>query len=137
MVTDHHRAPGSDLYATGGGQRRRHRDVIAFAVSRPRRVAIVGTPNGVAVLRPCGPQARIPTAIIGAMVIGILIYVALQVAFLLALPDGAIGKTWDAEAKGLYTLFTNPVAEPATLLGIGWLAAMPYADAMISRPARP
>jgi len=53
VVTDRHQAPGSDLYATGGGQRTRHRDVIALAVSRPRRVAIVGTPNGVAVLRPC------------------------------------------------------------------------------------
>jgi amino acid transporter len=78
------------------------------------------------------PKKDIPIAIIGAMIIGILIYVALQVAFLLALPDGAIGKTWDAEGKGLYTLFTGPFAEVATLLSIGWLATIVYADAIIS-----
>jgi amino acid transporter len=78
------------------------------------------------------PKRDIPIAIIGAMSIGIVIYVALQVAFLLALPDGAIGKTWDAQGSGLYTLFTGPFAELATLLGIGWLAAIVYADAIIS-----
>jgi amino acid transporter len=78
------------------------------------------------------PRRDIPIAIIGAMIIGIVIYVALQVAFLVALPDTAIGKTWDAQGKGLYTLFTGPFAEVATLLSLGWLAAIIYADAIIS-----
>ena len=78
------------------------------------------------------PKRDIPIAIIGAMIIGIFIYVALQVAFLVALPDTAIGKTWDAEGEGLYTLFTGPFAEVATLLSLGWLAAIIYADAIIS-----
>jgi amino acid transporter len=78
------------------------------------------------------PKRDIPLAIIGAMVIGILIYVALQLAFLFSLPDGAIGKTWDAQGKGLYTLFTGPFAEVATLLSLGWLAFIIYADAVIS-----
>ena len=78
------------------------------------------------------PKRDIPIAIIGAMTIGIVIYVALQVAFLVALPDTAIGKTWDAQGKGLYTLFTGPFAEVATLLSLGWLAAIIYADAIIS-----
>ncbi len=78
------------------------------------------------------PKRDIPIAIIGAMIIGIIIYVALQVAFLVALPDTAIGKTWDAQGKGLYTLFTGPFAEVATLLSLGWLAAIIYADAIIS-----
>ena len=78
------------------------------------------------------PKRDIPIAIIGAMIIGIVIYVALQVAFLVALPDSAIGKTWDAQGKGLYTLFTGPFAEVATLLSLGWLAAIIYADAIIS-----
>jgi amino acid transporter len=78
------------------------------------------------------PKRDLPIAIIGAMIIGIVIYVALQVAFLLALPDTAIGKTWDSEGKGLYTLFTGPFAEVATLLSLGWLAAIIYADAIIS-----
>src|SRR3954451_9432478 len=78
------------------------------------------------------PKRDIPIAIIGAMIIGIVIYVALQVAFLLALPSDAIGKTWATQGKGLYTLFTGPFAEIATLLGIGWLATIIYADAIIS-----
>src|SRR3954463_2283554 len=78
------------------------------------------------------PKRDVPFAIIGAMIVGIVVYVALQVAFLLALPDGAIGKTWAAQGHGLYTLFTGPFAEIATLLGIGWLAAIVYADAIIS-----
>src|SRR6476620_4379653 len=78
------------------------------------------------------PKRDVPFAIIGAMVIGIVIYVGLQVAFLLALPDGAIGKTWAAQGSGLYTLFTGPFAEVATLVGLGWLAWIIYADAVIS-----
>jgi len=78
------------------------------------------------------PKRDLPFAIIGAMVIGIVIYVGLQVAFLLALPDGAIGKTWAAQGNGLYTLFTGPFAEVATLVGLGWLAWIVYADAVIS-----
>jgi amino acid transporter len=78
------------------------------------------------------PKRDIPIAIIGAMTIGIVIYVALQVAFLLALPSGAIGKTWATKGAGLYTLFTGPFAEVATLVGLGWLAWIIYADAVIS-----
>ena len=78
------------------------------------------------------PKRDVPFAIIGAMIIGILVYVALQVAFLLALPDSAIGSTWSSQGKGLYTLFTGPFAEVATLLSIGWLAWIIYADAVIS-----
>jgi amino acid transporter len=78
------------------------------------------------------PKRDIPFAIIGAMIIGILVYVGLQVAFLLALPDSAIGKTWASQGDGLYTMFTGPFAEVATLLSIGWLAWIVYADAVIS-----
>jgi len=78
------------------------------------------------------PKRDVPFAIIGAMIIGIVIYVALQVAFLLALPSGAIGGTWATKGEGLYTLFTGPFAEIATLVSLGWLAAIIYADAIIS-----
>src|SRR5919107_206607 len=40
------------------------------------------------------PKRDIPLAIIGSMAIGTIIYIALQVAFLFALPDSAIGQTW-------------------------------------------
>ena len=78
------------------------------------------------------PKRDIPLAIIGAMMIGIIVYVLLQLAFLLALPASAIGKTWAAKGAGLYTLFTGPFAEIATLVGLGWLAFIIYADAVIS-----
>jgi amino acid transporter len=79
------------------------------------------------------PRRDIPIAIIGSIVLGMLIYIALQVAFLLALPDSAIGKTWaDTSSKAYYATFTGPFAELATLLSLGWLAAVLYADAIIS-----
>ena len=43
----------------------------------------------------------------------------------------AIGETWDEAGPGLYTTFTGPFAEIATLLRIGWLAAIIYVDAII------
>jgi len=62
-----------------------------------------------------------------------VIYIALQVTFLFALPSSAIGKTWvDASSQAYYTVFTGPFAELATLLSIGWLAWLLYADAIIS-----
>jgi amino acid transporter len=78
------------------------------------------------------PKHDIPIAIIGSIVLGMLIYIALQVAFLAALPSSAIGDTWDAAGNGLYTAFTGPFAEIATLVSIGWLATILYADAIIS-----
>ena len=66
------------------------------------------------------------------MIIGIVIYVALQVAFLGRAAGQRIGKTWDAQGKGSTPLFTGPFAEVATLLSLGWLAAIIYADAIIS-----
>ena len=74
-----------------------------------------------------------PFAIIGSIVLGMVIYIALQVSFLFALPSSAIGKTWtDDSSKAFYTVFTGPFAEIATVLSIGWLAWLLYADAIIS-----
>jgi amino acid transporter len=79
------------------------------------------------------PRRDVPLAIMGSIAIGTVIYIALQVAFLFALPHSAIGDTWADDSKDTYyTLFTGPFAEVATLLSIGWLAAIIYADAIIS-----
>ncbi|HET7193713.1 MAG TPA: APC family permease [Nocardioides sp.] len=79
------------------------------------------------------PRRDVPIAIIGSIAIGTIIYIALQVTFLMALPSSAIGSTWSDDAQdGFYTLFTGPFAELATLLSVGWLAAIIYADAIIS-----
>ena len=61
------------------------------------------------------PRRDIPIAIIGSIVLGIIIYTALQIAFLGALPPSAIGRTWSATASAAYyTVFTGPFAEVAT-----------------------
>ncbi|WP_081683120.1 APC family permease [Marmoricola sp. URHB0036] len=78
------------------------------------------------------PKKDIPFAIIGSILIGMVVYILLQVAFLVALPADAIGKTWDATGQGLYTTFTGPFAEVATALSIGWLAWIIYLDAIVS-----
>src|SRR3954468_22174877 len=78
------------------------------------------------------PKRDIPFAVIGSVVIGLVIYIALQVVFLLALPSSAIGKTWAPVGDGLYTAFTGPWAQLASLVGLGWLATILYIDAIIS-----
>jgi amino acid transporter len=75
------------------------------------------------------PNRDIPFAVIGSIVIGIIIYIALQVVFIGALPHSAIGRHW---ATGAYTLLTGPFAQLATLVSLGWLAAILYIDAIIS-----
>ena len=78
------------------------------------------------------PKRDVPFAIIGSVIFGTILYILLQVVFLFALPASAIGDTWDQTGDGLYTTFTGPFAEIATLLSIGWLAAIIYIDAIIS-----
>jgi len=78
------------------------------------------------------PKRDVPFAIIGSVLLGTILYILLQIVFLFALPKSAIGDSWDQVGDGLYTTFTGPFAEIATLLSIGWLAAIIYADAIIS-----
>ena len=78
------------------------------------------------------PKRDIPWAIIGSVLIGTVIYVLLQVAFLFALPHSAIGSTWSQTGAGLYTSFHGPFADLATLLSLGWLATVIKVDAVIS-----
>jgi amino acid transporter len=78
------------------------------------------------------PKRDIPIAVIGSMVLGIIIYILLQIAFLVGLPGDAIGDTWDAAGNGLYTTFTGPWAELASAISLGWLASILYFDALVS-----
>ena len=75
------------------------------------------------------PKRDIPRAVIFSVIIGAVIYVALQIVFLGALPPSQIGHSW---AHGAYTTMTGPFAQVATLIGVGWLAAILYVDAIIS-----
>ena len=78
------------------------------------------------------PRRNIPLAIIGGMVLAIVLYIALQVAFILALDPSSISDGWGAVSfSGKGQLF-GPFAGLATALGLGWLAILLYTDAFVS-----
>jgi amino acid transporter len=75
------------------------------------------------------PRRDIPRAVIGAISVGLVIYVLLQVVFLAALPPAQVHGTW---ANAPYTQFSGPFAQLASLVGVGWLATILYIDAVVS-----
>ena len=78
------------------------------------------------------PRRNIPLAIIGGMVVAIVLYIALQVAFILALDPSSLSEGWGAVTfSGKGQLF-GPFAALATALGLGWLAVLVYTDAIVS-----
>jgi amino acid transporter len=77
------------------------------------------------------PQRDLPRAVIGSMIIGAIIYIALQVVFIGALPGGQLVHGW-ANVFHSGTLAAGPFASIATLVGLGWLSAVLYIDALIS-----
>ncbi|KQO60239.1 APC family permease [Curtobacterium sp. Leaf261] len=75
------------------------------------------------------PKRDIPRAVIGSVVIGLVIYLLLQIFFLGALRPEDIRGTW---AGAAYTTFTGPFADIAMGAGIVWLAVVIYIDAIVS-----
>jgi amino acid transporter len=75
------------------------------------------------------PRRDVPVAVIGSTLIGVAVYVLLQVAFLGALHSGDLRHGW----AGLsFTGEFGPFAGLASALGLGWLAFVLYVDAVIS-----
>jgi amino acid transporter len=75
------------------------------------------------------PQRDIPRAVIGSMIIGATIYLLLQIVFIGALPHGALRHGWsNVTFSGIF----GPFAGLAKGLGLGWLAYILYADAIIA-----
>ncbi len=75
------------------------------------------------------PQKDLPRAIISAVLIGTLIYLALEIAFVGSLNPADLIKGWaNPVGKGDF----GPYATLATSLGLGWLAVILYIDAFIS-----
>jgi len=75
------------------------------------------------------PQKDIPRAVIGSILIGALVYIALQVVFIAALPASSFAHGWAALSfKG----DAGPFAGLATLIGLSWLGTILYIDAIIS-----
>ncbi|MBR7837903.1 APC family permease [Actinospica durhamensis] len=75
------------------------------------------------------PQKDIPRAVIGSILIGAAVYILLQVVFIAALPSSSFAHGWaNLSFKG----DAGPFAGLATLIGLSWLGAILYIDAIIS-----
>ncbi len=80
------------------------------------------------------PQRNIPIAVIGSVVIGMVIYIGLQLAFVMAINPASLAQYgWHSldKAKG-FTVGAGPLAALASGIGLAWLAMLLYADAIVS-----
>lgn len=84
------------------------------------------------------PQRNVPIAVLGSLVICAIIYIALQIAFIGALPLSALANGWAhigttfSGGIGDRALAFGPLAALAGTLGMTWLAILLYIDAFIS-----
>lgn len=76
------------------------------------------------------PQKNIPRAVIFSMVIGIIIYLLLEVAFIGALNPKHIVHGWANPIPGVGSF--GPYASIATAIGLGWLSTLLVIDAVVS-----
>ncbi|MFJ3219003.1 APC family permease [Kitasatospora sp. NPDC086801] len=72
------------------------------------------------------PGKSLPKAVIGSILIALVIYVALQIAFIGAIPAADLSNGWSNLA------YTSPLADLAMVWGLNWLALLLYADAFVS-----
>ncbi len=72
------------------------------------------------------PRRDVPRALVATMLLTIVLYLGLQVAFLVALPPGLLAGGWQG------VNLKSPFADLARLLGLGWLYWVLIADSMIS-----
>ncbi len=75
------------------------------------------------------PQKNIPKAIIGSVMLGALLYILLQISFLIAVPEGALKNGWSSLS---FIGDAGPLAGLALVLGAVWLGWLLYVDAIIS-----
>ena len=83
------------------------------------------------------PRRNVPLTLIGSVVICGILYILLQVAFIGAQDTSALKQHgWHDVGSLIQTGSTagnfSPLATLATVLGMGWLASLLYADAFIS-----
>ena len=72
------------------------------------------------------PQRNIPVALISSILITLVVYLLLQVAFLGAIDTASVAKGW------AHLNFTSPLAQLAQMLGLNLLMIILYADAAVS-----
>ena len=76
------------------------------------------------------PQRDIHRAVIISMIIGVIIYLLLEVAFIGAINPKDVLHNWNNPIPGQGAF--GPYASLATAAGVGWLATILYIDAVIS-----
>jgi amino acid transporter len=76
------------------------------------------------------PQHDIHRAVIISMIIGVIIYLLLEVAFIGAIDPKNVTHNWTNPIPGQGAF--GPYATLATAAGVGWLATILYIDAVIS-----
>ncbi len=72
------------------------------------------------------PRRTIPAAVLTGIGLAVIMYLALQLAFLFAVPENLLGHGW----KGVS--FDSPFGQLALILNLHWLSSLLYADAVIS-----
>lgn len=72
------------------------------------------------------PRRNIPASLITTIVVTIVLYLALQVAFLFGVPQHMLGHGWSG------VNFNSPFAEVAMAVGLTWLYWILIADSMVS-----
>jgi amino acid transporter len=75
------------------------------------------------------PQRSVPLAMLGAVIICLFVYLLLQVAFIAAIPPAHLVDGWQRISE---TAAAGPFAAFAAILGMQWLAALLYFDAVLS-----
>jgi amino acid transporter len=76
------------------------------------------------------PSRNIPIAVIGSVAIGLVLYVALQLAFLVAMKPADLARGGWAALQ--FAGSTGPFAAIATAVGATWWAVVLYIDAIVS-----
>ena len=77
------------------------------------------------------PKRNVPLAVVGSVLITGVIYVALQFAFIGSLDPRILADSGSWSKLGFENDF-GPLAALASILGLGWLAVLLYADAIVS-----
>lgn len=75
------------------------------------------------------PQRNVPFSVIFSVILTAIIYIALQIAFITALPEDLLSKGWASLA---FAESAGPLAGISLVLGATWLAILLRVDAVIS-----
>ncbi|MEC4016991.1 APC family permease [Streptomyces sp. H27-D2] len=72
------------------------------------------------------PRRNVPAAVLTGIGLALLVYIALQLAFLFTVPESLLGHGWQG------VNFESPFGQLALILNLHWLASVLYADAVLS-----